>query len=41
MSRLGAKVTAIDITQKNINVASFHSNKNKLKINYFVLISEK
>ena len=34
MCRLGAKVTAIDASQKNINVASFHSNKNNLKINY-------
>ena len=34
MCRLGAKVTAIDASQKNINVALFHSNKNKLKINY-------
>ena len=34
MCRLGAKVTAIDASQKNINVASFHSSKNKLKINY-------
>ena len=34
MCRLGAKVTAIDASQKNINVASFHSSKNKSKINY-------
>ena len=34
MCRLGAKVTAIDASQKNINVASFHAKKNKLKINY-------
>ena len=34
MCRLGAKVTAIDASQKNINVASFHSKKNNLKINY-------
>ncbi len=34
MCRLGAKVTAVDASQKNINVASYHSNKNKLKINY-------
>ena len=34
MCRLGAKVTAIDASQKNISVASFHSRKNKLKINY-------
>ncbi len=41
MSRLGAKVTAIDASQKNINVASFHSNKNKLKINYLCSSPEK
>ena len=34
MCRLGAKVTAIDASQKNINVASFHSKQNNLKINY-------
>ena len=34
MCRLGARVTAIDASQKNINVASFHSKKNNLKINY-------
>ena len=34
MCRLGAKVTAIDASQKNINVASLHSKKNKLNINY-------
>ena len=34
MSRLGAKVTGIDASQKNIDVASYHSKKNKLKINY-------
>ena len=41
MCRLGAKVTAIDASQKNINVASYHSNKNKLKINYLCNISRK
>ena len=34
MCRLGAKVTAIDASQNNINVASLHSKKYKLKINY-------
>ena len=34
MCRLGAKVTGIDASQKNIDVASYHSKKNKLKINY-------
>jgi len=41
MCRLGAKVTAIDASQKNINVASYHSNKNKLKINYLCSSPEK
>jgi len=41
MCRLGANVTAIDASQKNINVASFHSNKNKLKINYICSSPEK
>ena len=41
MCRLGAKVTAIDASQKNIDVASFHSNKNKLKINYLCTSPEK
>ena len=41
MCRLGAQVTAIDASQKNINVASFHSNKNKLKINYLCSSPEK
>jgi len=34
MSRLGANVTGIDAAEKNIRVASLHSKKNKLKINY-------
>ena len=41
MSRLGAKVTAIDASQKNINVASYHSKKNNLKINYLCSSPEK
>ena len=41
MYRLGAKVTAIDASQKNIDVASYHSKKNKLKINYFCSSPEK
>ena len=41
MCRLGAKVTAIDASQKNINVASFHSKKNNLKINYLCSSPEK
>ncbi len=41
MCRLGAKVTAIDASQKNIDVANFHSKKNKLKIKYFCSTPEK
>ena len=41
MCRLGAKVTAIDASQKNINVASFHSKRNKLNINYLCASPEK
>ena len=35
MCRLGATVTGIDASNKNINVAKLHSKKNNLKINYF------
>ena len=35
MCRLGAEVTGIDASDKNINVAKIHSKKNDLKINYF------
>ena len=41
MSRLGANVTAIDASKKNINVAKHHSKKNNLKINYFCTSPEK
>ena len=34
MARLGAKVTGIDASEKNINVAKLHSEKNGLKIDY-------
>jgi len=34
MARLGAKVTGIDASKKNINIAKLHSEKNGLKINY-------
>jgi len=34
MARLGANVTGIDASEKNINVAKLHSKKNGLKINY-------
>ena len=34
MARLGAKVTGIDASEKNINIANLHSKKSGLKINY-------
>ena len=34
MSRLGAKVTGIDASKKNIKIANAHLKKSKLKINY-------
>jgi len=34
MSRMGANVTGIDASDKNIKIAKVHSKKNKLKINY-------
>ena len=41
MYKLGAKVTGIDASKKNINVAKIHAKKNKLKINYFTASPEK
>ena len=41
MSRLGAKVTGIDPSEKNIKIAKLHSKKNNLKINYFCSSPEK
>jgi 2-polyprenyl-6-hydroxyphenyl methylase/3-demethylubiquinone-9 3-methyltransferase len=41
MSRLGADVTGIDASMKNINVAKIHSKINKLKINYICASPEK
>jgi len=41
MTRLGAKVTAIDASIKNIQVAKFHAKKNNLKINYLCSSPEK
>ncbi len=41
MSRLGATVTAIDASEKNINVAKLHAKKNNLKINYIHTSPEK
>ena len=34
MTRLGASVTGIDASEKNIKIAKAHLQKNKLKINY-------
>ena len=41
MCRLGAKVTGIDASDKNIKVAKLHSKKNNLKIDYFCSSPEK
>ena len=41
MARMGARVTGIDASDKNIKVAKLHSKKNKLKINYFCSSPEK
>ena len=35
MARLGADVTGIDASSKNISVAKLHAKKNNLNINYF------
>ena len=39
--RLGAEVTAIDASKKNIEVAKLHAKKNNLKINYICTSPEK
>ncbi len=41
MSRMGANVTGIDASSKNIKIAKLHSRKNKLKINYLCSSPEK
>ena len=41
MSRMGASVTGIDASDKNIKIAKLHSKKNKLKINYLCSSPEK
>ena len=41
MCRLGAEVTAIDASKKNINVAKLHAKKNKLRIKYICTSPEK
>jgi len=41
MSRIGANVTGIDASDKNIKIAKLHSKKNNLKINYLCSSPEK
>ena len=41
MARLGANVTGIDASEKNVKVAKLHSEKNGLKINYINTSPEK
>ena len=41
MSKLGANVTGIDASIKNIKIAKLHAKKNKLKINYSCSSPEK
>ena len=41
MSKMGANVTGIDASDKNIKIAKLHSKKNKLKINYLCSSPEK
>ena len=41
MCRLGADVTGIDASDKNINIAKIHSKKNNLRINYICSSPEK
>ena len=40
MTRLGAKVTGIDASEKNIRVAKFHAEQMNLKINYLTTTTE-
>ena len=41
MCRLGAKVTGIDASDKNIKIAKLHSKKSNLQIDYFCSSPEK
>ena len=41
MARLGANVTGIDASDKNIKIAKLHAKKNQLNINYFCSSPEK
>ena len=40
MCRLGAEITGIDASMKNINIAKLHAKKNKLNINYLCATPE-
>ena len=40
MCRLGGSVTGIDASDKNINIAKLHANKNNLDINYLHTVPE-
>ena len=35
LARLGGNITGIDASEKNIKIASLHSKKSNLKINYY------
>ena len=41
LSRLGASVTGIDASERNINIAKLHAKKNHLKIKYVCSSPEK
>ena len=41
ITRLGANVTGIDASDKNIKIAKLHAKKNKLRINYLCASPEK
>ena len=41
MCRLGAEITAIDASRRNIQVAKLHAKKNNLKINYICASPER
>ena len=41
MCRLGANVTGIDASKKNIEIAKIHAKKNNLNINYICTSPEK
>ena len=41
LNRLGASITGIDASKKNIEVAKLHAKKNNLKINYICTSPEK